>query len=218
MSDFDALIDTLRPARKTKWRSLRSLYSLMLAAMTVIVAGVGLMVLDALALPIRNDYLAMIKTPTVAAKQLVPLILLLLAGPLTMLLMRPEAEVGRWIYAVALVLAVFPALAMLTLSSLPSGAWLTTIKGQSLMQCLVTVPSLSAALLAGQLITMRRGAVTQPVAAGMLAGLTAGAIAAIIYAMICADDSPGFYGVWYAVGIMIPGVIGAILGRFTLRW
>jgi hypothetical protein len=218
MHDFDALIGTLRHAPGQPRRSMRRAYGLAVAGMCVLVASAGLAVLDALELPIRADYLSAITSPAVAAKQLLPLLLFFAAAPLTVLLMRPEASVGRWLYGAAVSLAVLPLLALVTLFNLPMDHWLTTIKGQSLVQCVVTIPSLATGLLLAQFIAMRQGAVTQPILAGVLAGVTAGALSAMIYAMICADDSPGFYGFWYTGGILISAAIGGLSGRYALRW
>lgn len=54
--------------------------------------------------------------------------------------------------------------------------------------------------------------------AGALAGVTAGGLAAAIYAMVCIEDNPGFYGLWYSVDMLITGVIGAVLGKLALKW
>ena len=48
--------------------------------------------------------------------------------------------------------------------------------------------------------------------------ILAGAWATMIYAFFCTEDSPAFYGLWYSVGIMITGGIGALAGRIFLRW
>jgi len=50
------------------------------------------------------------------------------------------------------------------------------------------------------------------------AGAAAGAISAIIYAFICTEDSPAFYGLWYTVGILFAGAIGAAAGKLFLKW
>ena len=45
-----------------------------------------------------------------------------------------------------------------------------------------------------------------------------GGIAATFYAAHCPDDSPLFVAVWYPLAIAILTGLGALAGRFSLRW
>lgn len=132
--------------------------------------------------------------------------------------MRPEASVGRWLYGAAASLAILPLLALVTLFNLPMDHRFSIIKGQSLVQRVVTIPSLAIGVLLAQFIAMRQGGVTQPILAGVLARVTAVALSAMIYAMICAYDSPGFNGFWFAIWVIISTAIGGLSGCYALRW
>ena len=81
-----------------------------------------------------------------------------------------------------------------------------------------SISALSVGLIAAQITVLRNGAVTKPITAGAIAGAAAGAISAIIYAFICTEDSPAFYGLWYTVGILFAGSIGAAAGKIFLKW
>jgi hypothetical protein len=54
--------------------------------------------------------------------------------------------------------------------------------------------------------------------AGAAAGLLAGSAAATIYAFHCPESTPTFIAIWYTVGILLPALVGAALGRWLLRW
>jgi hypothetical protein len=65
---------------------------------------------------------------------------------------------------------------------------------------------------------LRRGAATRPMLTGAVAGLIAGGIAATFYASHCVDDSPLFVATWYVIAIAFVALVGAIAGRWVLRW
>jgi len=46
----------------------------------------------------------------------------------------------------------------------------------------------------------------------------AGALATLVYALHCPESAAPFMAVWYVLGIAIPTVAGALLGRRVLRW
>jgi hypothetical protein len=58
----------------------------------------------------------------------------------------------------------------------------------------------------------------RPRLTGFMAGLFSGGLAASIYSLHCPELSPVFVGIWYLMGMMIPAITGAILGRKILGW
>ena len=54
--------------------------------------------------------------------------------------------------------------------------------------------------------------------AGASAGLVAGAAGALVYTFYCPELAAPFLGVWYALGMLIPTALGALLGPRLLRW
>ncbi len=52
----------------------------------------------------------------------------------------------------------------------------------------------------------------------MAAGLLAGGVGASVYALWCRESTAAFVAVWYTLGIVACGGIGALLGPLVLRW
>lgn len=53
---------------------------------------------------------------------------------------------------------------------------------------------------------------------GACGGLLAGSMATIAYSLGCPEMQIPFWGVWYLLGMLVPTVLGALLGRSWLRW
>jgi hypothetical protein len=104
------------------------------------------------------------------------------------------------------------------LSLLPASRWGTTAVGANWWHCLTLVPAFGIVPLAIGLWGIRQGASTRPMLSGFLTGLFAGGVAATFYAANCTDDSPLFVVVWYPIGILGLGIVGAFAGRTVLRW
>ncbi len=68
------------------------------------------------------------------------------------------------------------------------------------------------------LFVVRRLAPTQPVNPGFAAGAFAGGVATTVYRLHCPEATFVFVSVWYALGILVSGSIGAVAGRFKLTW
>jgi hypothetical protein len=54
--------------------------------------------------------------------------------------------------------------------------------------------------------------------AGFSGGLLAGAIGAAGYSLACPESSAAFVAIWYTLGILLTGVVGAAIGDRVLRW
>jgi hypothetical protein len=65
---------------------------------------------------------------------------------------------------------------------------------------------------------LRRSAPTDPRLAGFVAGMTAGAVGAWIYSWGCIENGLTFIALWYTLGIVLMGIIGAAVGRRLLSW
>ena len=73
-------------------------------------------------------------------------------------------------------------------------------------------------ILFGAILALRRLAPRNPTLAGFAAGIMAGGAGAWVYSFACAETGMMFLALWYTLGILIVGVIGAVLGRWLLRW
>lgn len=182
---------------------------------------IGAVAVAALALPLlgfRPDPMAVLTSLRVLLKQLLPLLLAIGAFGAALALARPEGRIGRWgILLAAVPLVLFVAVTA-ELIALPSSAWFPAMMGGTSRFCLTWATAMSLPPLAGALWALRSGASTRPALSGAAAGLLAGGIGAMLYAIHCTEDSPLFYAVWYGLAILAATAIGAVLGRFTLRW
>ena len=140
------------------------------------------------------------------------------AGWLAARLARP---VPRWTAPARAVLAVTAAMAVAGLWALadaPGGERMTVLMGNTWATCPWNVLALSLPALAGGLWAVRGLAPTRPRSAGFAVGLFAGALGACGYALHCPESSAAFVAVWYSLGILLAGALGALLGPRLLRW
>lgn len=184
-----------------------------------LLGGVGAaLLLLALGPGFRPGLAAALATPRVLFKFALMLALLLPALGLTRRLAQPGAPLAPW----AGWLLLPPLLALLGLGaealSVPLAAWPARMAGQSAGFCLVMIPLLAAAPLAGLILALRQGAATRPGLAGLAAGLASGGLAGAVYALRCGDDSPFFVVLWFSLAIMLVTLAGGWAGRRWLRW
>lgn len=144
--------------------------------------------------------------------------LALAAGWLTARLSRPVARTQWPVRAVLAVFAGMLALGALTLVTSAPDQRMATLFGETWLSCPRNVVVLSLPALAGALWALRGLAPTQLRSAGFNAGLMAGALGAMGYSLVCPEVSATFVAVWYSLGILLTGVLGAVLGPRLLRW
>ncbi len=144
--------------------------------------------------------------------------LALAAAWLTARLARPVARLRIPLRAVATVFATMCVVGLAALIAAEPGERTAAVLGETWSKCpwnvlVVSLPALAAALWAvGGL------APTRPRMAGFAAGLFAGALGALGYALSCPEVSPTFVALWYSLGILLSGAVGALLGSRVLRW
>ena len=218
MTRIDNHIDRLITDPEITSMALPKLYLTGLGVMTLGVGLAGLGVLGQLGNAVRAGYPVIMTDPLIAAKQIVPLMIVAAAVPLLIMLTRPETRLAGRIIPLLSSLIIMPLMMLAVLVPSTAETASRIIIGNSVVQCLITIPLLAMPILLAQIAMLRRGAVTKPLIAGWLAGLTAGGIAAAIYAMVCIEDNPGFYGLWYSIDILIAGCIGIAMGKFALKW
>ena len=54
--------------------------------------------------------------------------------------------------------------------------------------------------------------------AGASAGFLSGATSAALYCFHCPETAAPFILIWYTLGILLTTALGALLGRWILRW
>jgi hypothetical protein len=166
----------------------------------------------------RPDFMAAAHTMRFDFKFLVTLALAATAFLVARDMARPEIERSRWRSLLAaspvlLVLAV-----MVEMYLMPQSTWMPRMIGHNMRFCTTMIPVFAIAPLALLLWAFRQAAPANPTRAGAIAGLIAGGIGAAFYAAHCFDDSPLFVAVWYSLAIGFVSGVGALLGRWLLRW
>jgi hypothetical protein len=43
-------------------------------------------------------------------------------------------------------------------------------------------------------------------------------LAATVYGLHCGESTMVFVGTWYTLGVLGTGVLGAVIGKWALRW
>jgi hypothetical protein len=96
--------------------------------------------------------------------------------------------------------------------------WPALLFGSTFLRCLTAVSLASIPILAAMLWAYRILAPTRLPLAGFLAGLSAGAAAAVAYALYCTETTASFLIGSYTPAILVPAIVGALLGSRLLRW
>jgi len=140
------------------------------------------------------------------------------AGVMADRLGRPGRSVSRgW----AWLLLPWAAMAAVGLASWwsadPQDRWVL-LMGDTALQCPGNIASVALPAFLATAWCMKRMAPTRPAWAGAAAGLMAGATGAWGYTFHCPELTAPFIAVWYPLGMAIPAVLGAVLGRFSYRW
>jgi hypothetical protein len=133
-------------------------------------------------------------------------------------LSRPGAAVGRVEpLAGAPILAMW-LLAVVVLAVAEPEDRTDLIRGVSWTECPYNIAVLSVPVFVAIVWAMRGFAPTHLRRAGAAAGFAAGAIGALAYTLHCPELDAPFLAIWYVAGVLIPSVVGAIVGPRLLRW
>jgi hypothetical protein len=133
-------------------------------------------------------------------------------------LARPDADIGRYAWLLAVPVLVIVAMAANEMTPADAATRHALIMGHSARVCSILIASLALPLFAGLFWALRQLAPTRLTEAGAAAGLLAGSAAATIYAFHCTESTPTFIAIWYSAGILLTVLLGAALGRLLLRW
>lgn len=186
---------------------------LALAAAVAVAGGAFVLVFGT-----RPDLGQALLRPDSGMKQAIGLISTAAALGAALRLLRPEARLGGWGWALLAAPALAAAALAATAATTPLALWPQRIVGQGVLPCFAGVIGIGLPVLGATLAAMRTGAPARPGQAGAVAGLLAGSAGAAVYALWCTDDSPMFWGVWYVLSVASVTLLGAVLGRRLLRW
>lgn len=133
-------------------------------------------------------------------------------------LVRPEARPPRWLWLLAVPVALLGLVSAHEMEAIPKDQWIAMWLGNSWRVCSAWIFTFSLPVAAALVLVVRRFAPTRLVQTGAVIGLASGAAAAAIYSLHCPEASASFVLTWYTIGILVATLAGATLGPRLLRW
>ena len=182
------------------------------------VAAVTSLALMAGTLGVRPDLAEAARDPMFWVKLGFPALLALGAMLGSWRLVHPGMKLRRAVLGIAAPILAMALLAAIVLWVSQPEARAGMIFGSTWYVCPPTITMLAVPGLALMLWIARDFAPTRPALAGAACGLAAGTLAALAYSLHCPEMQAPFIAVWYLLGMLIPAVIGALLGARLLRW
>ena len=185
-------------------------------ALLIGVAGTTVMVASIFG--IRPDLAQVATRPLFWAKVALPLCLMIGSLLVSTRLARPGVAAGkRWVLVGLPVAAVWVAASYL-LTTVPADERLPMILGKTWRGCPFYISMLSVPAFIAVFWALRGLAPTRLALTGAAGGLLAGSTATLAYCLHCPEMGVAFWGVWYLLGMLVPTVVGALLGPRLLRW
>lgn len=167
---------------------------------------------------IRRDVWDVLDLPMFWVKLLFPLCIAVSAGLIVHRLARPGARLQRAWWGLAVPVLLMLAGAVVSWWGTPEQDRVASLLGQSWRTCALNIGLVALPVFVAALLALRGLAPTRRVWAGAAAGALAGGFGAAVYALYCVEMSAPFVAVWYAVGVLLPTVAGALVGRRWLVW
>ena len=167
---------------------------------------------------VRPDLGEVMATPIFWAKIAFPLCLMIGALGMVIRLARPGATSGPGkILIVAAVTAVWVGAVYVLMATAPDNR-VAIILGNTWRVCALNIALLSIPGFVAVFWALRGLAPTNLTLSGACGGLLAGSMATIAYSFHCPEMQVTFWAVWYLLGMLVPTILGALLGRRWLRW
>ncbi|KNY35121.1 MULTISPECIES: NrsF family protein [unclassified Agrobacterium] len=133
-------------------------------------------------------------------------------------LSSPEGDSGLFFVWLALIFVAMVAIALVQLGFAVPGSYRTLILGSSALHCPFLIAAFSLPVFSANFAVLKRSAPANPTLAGFVGGLAAGAAGAWVYSWFCTENGMAFVLIWYSLGILMMGLIGAFAGSRFLRW
>lgn len=178
----------------------------------------GATLLMAIWLGVRRDIAIASLLPMFWVKLAFPGVLLGGALMAAQSLSRPGARIGYAWYGIGVPIMVMWLLGALALASADPAVRERLIFGVSWTVCPFYIAMLSIPGLVATGWAMKGLAPTRLAMAGAISGLAAGALGALAYALYCPEMAAPFLAIWYLAGMLIPALVGGVLGPWLLRW
>lgn len=177
-------------------------------AVLILLAGYG----------VRRDLVQAMFWPMLWVKFLFPFFIAWGGFVITQRLARPGVRVGpAWLVIAVPILLVW-GLGLHAWMDAPEAERMSLLMGRTWRSCAFSIALISAPLFVAGFVALKGLAPTRPAWAGAAAGALAGGAGATVYALHCPEIGAPFLAVWYVAGILIPVLLGAVLGTRLLRW
>ncbi|MBS0455098.1 MAG: DUF1109 domain-containing protein [Proteobacteria bacterium] len=196
------------PRRATTRRLVWALAAGLPLAAAIMLTGYG----------VRRDLVQAMFWPMLWVKILFPFFVAWGGFLMAQRLARPGVRVGLSWLLVAVPIVLVWAMALQAWFSEPAAERMPLLMGQTWRTCAASIALISAPLFIAALVALKGLAPTRPAWAGAAAGALAGGAGATVYALHCPELAAPFLAVWYVAGVLIPVVLGAVLGPRLLRW
>lgn len=166
----------------------------------------------------RPDLAAALYMPAFWAKSIYPLALAVAGVAALMVVARPGGLPRKSGIAAVVIYLTLVILGLWQLRIAPAEDYPTLIFGISAWFCPFIIVAAALPVFSAIVFFLRRSAPTNLPLAGCVAGLAAGSVGAWTYSWGCIENGLTFVALWYTLGIVICGAVGAFLGRPLLRW
>jgi hypothetical protein len=166
----------------------------------------------------RSDFFEAVETVAFWRKWAYALAVSVAAVWVCLRLARPEGASARFLLVLAVPLLALGGAALAEIRDASPGERADLWLGQSALACPWLIALFAIPVFAGVLWAFRKFAPTQPRLAGFAAGCLAGAVAATLYAVHCNESAASFVASWYTAGMLVPGLMGMLVGPRALRW
>ena len=180
------------------------------------IAGASLLM--AVFLGVRPDIAAASRLPMFWVKMALPLALLLIAIVGTMRLARPGIALGLAAHALPFPVMGIWAMSAAVLAAAAPGERASMLLGGTWTSCTILIVLLSLPVFIGAFWAMKGLAPTRPRWPARLGAHGRRGRGARLYCLHCPEMAPPFLGTWYVLGMALPALAGAMLGRRLLRW
>lgn len=184
----------------------------------LLLGGAGAFALMLMGYGIRPDLAQAAQAPMLWVKLGFAFVIAVSSLALTERLARPGVRPGRAWVGVALPWAAISFMGLVVLMGAPPQERLGLVLGSTWLSCALSISLIASPVFVGLVWALRGLAPTRLGLAGACAGLLAAAVGALVYALHCPEVEAPFLAVWYVLGLLIPTVVGALIGPKLLRW
>ena len=188
-----------------------------MAALVLPALGLSLLVMLVF-LGFRTDMAHALSLPVFWIKSAYNALLAILAFIAVRRLSRPDGDAVGLFAGLGIVVAAMAAVAVVQLAVSPVETYRVLILGSSALHCPFLILGFALPVLYANFFLLRKSAPFDPRLAGFVAGLAAGAAGAWVYSWFCTENGMPFVLLWYSLGILLVGLIGAFAGPRLLRW